>query len=262
MSTIHKYLAVFRLTFLQAAKNHNMLIGLAVFTITCLLIFSHLWQVAAAKTTTAPIDPILLLWYIALNEWVIISIPDIHNEMQQELQSGSLAYSIIRPVSYLLFKFSEGFAHLVLHLLVLGVVTFTFTYLWTDFMPFSLAQSVVMLFLGLMAGVIGLLFQMLVGLSSFWLQDVTPFAWVWEKMLFVFGGLILPLFCYPTWLQTIAQYTPFPAILGGRSGQVFDQSSDVILQLLFSVTFWIAMGVILLNVVFKRAMKILNVQGG
>jgi len=258
VAKFQKYHALFCLTFWQAAKNRNMLIGLGVFTITCLVIFSHLWQVAAI----GHLEPALLLWYIALNEWVLISIPDIHLDMQHELQSGSLAYSMVRPISYLLAKFSEGFAILTLQLLFLGVVTFAFTYFWTNLLPFNFSESLLVLFLGLMAGSLGLIFQMLVGLSSFWLQDVTPFSWVWEKLLYVFGGLILPLLCYPPLMQQIASYTPFPAILGARSALALDFSLQALIDVALSLALWLVLGILLLNFVFRRAMKILNVQGG
>jgi hypothetical protein len=33
--------------------------------------------------------------------------------------------------------------------------------------------------------------------ASFWLQEVAPVYWVWQKLLFVLGGLMLPLQVYP-----------------------------------------------------------------
>ena len=66
---------------------------------------------------------------------------------------------------------------------------------------------------GVLASTIGLLFVGLIGLSGVWLHDVTPAYWIWQKLTFVLGGLILPMEIYPPWLQRIAECTPFHAML-------------------------------------------------
>ncbi len=52
-----------------------------------------------------------------------------------------------------------------------------------------------------------------IGLLAFWLQDVAPVYWVWQKLMFVLGGLMLPLELYPVFIQRAAAFTPFPTLL-------------------------------------------------
>src|SRR5262245_37319895 len=52
-----------------------------------------------------------------------------------------------------------------------------------------------------------------IGLLAFWLEDVSPVYWVWQKLLFMLGGLMLPLELYPHVVQRAALFTPFPAML-------------------------------------------------
>lgn len=259
---MQKYVELFYLTLCQNIKNYKLLIGLAAFLITCLIIFSHLWQHVAARSNITNLDPINLLWYIAFNEWVLISIPDISMDMEHELKDGSLAYRLPRPISYIGSKFVEGAAQLILQLVALGLVTFIFTFAWTQSLPFSYGGFAIMILLGIGAGFLGLLFQMLVGLSGFWLQDTSPFSWVMEKLLFMFGGLILPLTVYPEWLQKIAFWTPFPAILGGRSALVFSMDLTNISWIVFSIILWGIIGILALRVTYSRGLQILNIQGG
>ena len=80
-----------------------------------------------------------MLWYIAFNEWVLISIPRIHEDMEQDLRTGRLAYLLPRPMSYLGSIFCESFGILIVNLSVLGTATCLFTWLYTDALPFGAA---------------------------------------------------------------------------------------------------------------------------
>jgi ABC-type uncharacterized transport system permease subunit len=59
-----------------------------------------------------------------------------------------------------------------------------------------------------------------IGLLAFWLQDVSPVYWVWQKLMFVLGGLMLPLDLYPSVVQRAAEFTPFPVLLAGPASFV------------------------------------------
>ncbi len=257
-----KYGAVFRLSVIRTLKNYKELIGLNIFLVTCLLIFSHLWKVAAAKMGVFHLDPKQLLWYIAFNEWVLIAIPEVQSDMEQDLRSGRLAYLLPRPISYLGSTFCEGLGVLVVNWLVLGVVAISFTWVSAEGMPFSLPGLGLISALTLFAGCLGMLFNMIVGLSAFWLQDVGPCAWIWEKMLFTLGGLMIPLAIYPEWLQRIAAKTPFPAILGERSALAIDFTWDRVLQVVSSMTLWGVVALTLLFFLYRRGLRILNIEGG
>lgn len=258
----NKYFALASLSFIYGLKNFKSLIGLSLFLIACLVIFSHLWQVATAKVGVAIFDPDQLLWYIALNEWVLISLPDIQLDMEHDLRSGKLAYLLPRPISYVGAKLFEGIGTLLLNLCVLGVVSFSFTWIWIGHLPFSFFALCISILLGILAGVAALIFQVLIGLSAFWVQEVAPFNWIWEKFLFVFGGLILPLSIYPNWMQMIAFCTPFPAILGARSALALDFNSEQIFQIAFSLIAWSLLGLISLAIFYRKGLRILNIEGG
>jgi ABC-2 type transport system permease protein len=262
MSKAHKYIAIFKLSFLHTLKNYKALIGLSIFLITCLVIFAHLWKIAAAKTGVVNLSPEHLLWYIAFNEWVLVSIPDTQEDMEQDLRSGRLAYLLPRPISYLGATFAEAIGALSVNLFVLGLVTFLFTWWQVGALPFHPVGLLVTIAFGFMAGLIAVIFHMLIGLSAFWLHEVSPFFWIWEKLLFMLGGLMLPLTVYPQWIQTLAHFTPFPAILGERSALALDFNLQSIATLTGSLIGWGLFGLICLLLTYRKGLRILNVEGG
>lgn len=230
--------------------------------VTCLIIFSHLWKIAAAKAGVVSLDSDQLLWYIAFNEWVLIAIPDIQLDMEHDLRSGRLSYLLPRPISYIGSVFAEGLGTLLLNLTVLGTVGFFFTWQQAGGLPFSTGTFVIALGLGILAGITGLIFHVLIGISAFWLNDVSPFSWVWEKLLFIFGGLILPLSIYPGWMQTIAHWTPFSSILGARSALALEVNFYQICWVALSLLSWSLFAILTLSFLYKKGLKILNIDGG
>lgn len=257
-----KYSAIFEISILHTIKNYKLLIGLCIFEVTCLLIFAHIWKVAVTKDNIVSLDPLLLLWYIAFNEWILIAVPDIEMDIEYELKTGQLAYCLPRPMSYLGAKLAEGMGALLLNLVVLGFVAFAFTYFWTGSLPLPPLFFIVIILLGVLGGFLSLVFTMIVGLTAFFVEEVEPWRWIWEKFLFVLGGLMLPLTVYPAWIQQVASWTPFPSILGNRSALIFNFEFSAIMGVLFSLLLWSAIGLSILYLLFKKGLKILNMEGG
>lgn len=262
MVNVEKYSAIFRLAVIHSFKNYKNLIGLGLFLVTCLLIFAHLWKLTATQTVIIHLPPDQLLWYIALNEWVLIAIPEIQQEMELDLRSGRLAYLLPRPLSYLGAIFFEGLGILYVNLFVLGLVAFLFTWVVVGIFPFDVLSFGTILVLGVLAGMVGIIFKMIVGISAFWLQEVTPFDWIWEKLLFALGGLILPLAAYPLWIQKIAYCTPFPGILGQRSALAIDFNFHSAFQVAESLLFWGFISLSCLIFFYRKGLRILEIEGG
>lgn len=254
------YLSFFRLGVLQTIRNYKSLISLCLFLIICLVIFAHLFTVVPLETKN--VSSIQLIWYIALNEWVLIAIPDVHLEIEQDLNKGYLAYRLTRPISYLGSKFFEALGIYFVQLLTLGLVNLLFVSYWSPIFPINSIELILMFIFGCLAGIVAILFQMIVGISAFWFLEVAPIHWIWEKFLFMLGGLFLPVLYFPSWMQTLARLTPFPAILGDRSGLILNFGIDEALKLSFSLLGWTVIALILLNIVYQRGLRILNIEGG
>ena len=53
----------------------------------------------------------------------------------------------------------------------------------------------------------------MLGASCLWVKQAEPMFWIWQKSMFLFGGLLWPLALYPPAVQKLAWFTPFPAML-------------------------------------------------
>ena len=116
--------------------------------------------------------------------------------------------------------------------------------------------------LGVLAGGVGLAFHALIGPCAVWLQDVSPVFWIWQKLAFVLGGLILPLEIYPTWLRSAAGWTPFSALMHGTGRMAFGLDPAFAAEVAGRLVIWGAASALLLGWLFRRGLRVLDVNGG
>lgn len=207
----HIALAGMRQTLAQRASW----LGRSVFLVLILVIFERLWHAVEAEGRLPGLSARDLVWYLAVTEWIVIGMPQPHLAMEAEVRSGEIAAVLTRPVPWLAVKVAEALGALIVRLTALGLAGFAAAWLLAGGLPREPWGLALALPLGFLAGALGTLFYALVGLCTFWLGDCAPVAWVFQKLCFLFGGLILPLALYPDWLRAFSEWTPFAALLSG-----------------------------------------------
>src|SRR6185436_6477540 len=113
-----------------------------------------------------------------------------------EVRRGDVAYQIARPVSYVGAHMARGVGTLALRAPVLLMAAFAGGLLFAGRPPQSAVLARVIV-LGAVAAVIVTTYHVAFGLLAFWLGDIAPVYWIWQKLSFVLGGLLLPLTYYP-----------------------------------------------------------------
>lgn len=258
--TLHKYLGFATISLRQALADRGELLGRATYFVVILGVFSSLWRAVSEVGLPIAADPKHLVWYLAVTEWVVLSAPQLHIDIQRDIQRGDIAYQLPRPVSYLGALLSQGLGALCVRAPTLGVLAFGSAFALTQTVPPARVLLLVLPF-ALLSMAILMALYVLLGLLAFWLTDVTPVYWVFQKALFVLGGLMLPLDFYPEWLLRLAWLTPFPALLYGPANLVLSpQSPTTSLALL--ATIWTLFTSTALLVVFRLATRSLHVKGG
>jgi ABC-2 type transport system permease protein len=262
MKTLAKYLAFVRMGAVRGVTERGELYGRMLFFPIILGVFNALWTAvgeAGMPTTGAPHD---LVWYLAATEWIALSAPLVYVEIQEDVRRGDIACHLPRPVSYLGATFCQGLGLLAVRALVLGLIAWVSAFVFTGQLPRTAALLSVIPF-GFSAAALIVASYMLMGLLAFWLVDITPVYWVWQKALFLLGGLMLPLELYPLWMQQIGAWTPFPALLAGPGGLLLSHFSlSYALLLAARLSLWALVLAAALHLVFRRATRRLQLSGG
>jgi ABC-2 type transport system permease protein len=253
-----KYLAIASVAVAQRLDERSLLISRAVFYALVLFIFSQVWNALASETG----DASSFVWYLAVTEWVLLAQPRLFAEIERDVRSGEIAYQLTRPAHYLAVKLAESVGEMLLAMTVLGCVGVITALLLTSGLPQHPLGLLFALVLGLLAGVVLLLAGAVIGLCAFWLQDCSPLYWVWQKAVFVLGGLFVPLALYPEWLRVLSLCLPFSAVIGGPGSMLLHPDPLLFALLALKLAALIAIARHVLEHVFERAIRQLTVNGG
>jgi ABC-2 type transport system permease protein len=258
---VRKYLAFAALGARQARAEPFELAGRAVFFLMILFVFSGVYRGVAAAGGNIGQSPDSVLWYIAITEWVVFSAPIVMIQMEEDIRRGDVAYQIARPASWLGARFAHGLGTLAVRAPAMLVVAFASAWLFAG-APENPAALAVGVAFGFIAAAVMTLFHVGIGVFAFWLGDIAPAYWIWQKLLFVLGGMLVPLRFYPDAFVFVAKLTPFPSLLAGPASLATGAPLMSAGALLLSLVLWTAIAGFVARVVFGRAVKQLQLNGG
>jgi ABC-2 type transport system permease protein len=258
---VGKYAAFVRLSMAHANRERGEIYGRAVFFVVILGVFSSLWHAVAQGGMPVAGDPKSLVWYLASTEWIVLSVPQVHLEMQEAIRRGDVVYQLGRPASYVAAELAASLGVLAARAPILGLTAFVCAFAFSRWIPPVHALAMVVL-LGFAAAALLTALNVWIGLLAFWLQDVSPVYWVWQKLMFILGGMMLPLALYPDLVQKIAALTPFPTLVAGPASFVFQSRLFGAGALVLRLMIWSAVTGAMLHWTFRRATKALTLNGG
>lgn len=259
-----KYWAVFKTQLLNSVAYTGDLASGSLMIITFMWIFAQLWRVAYGASGATQIAGLTLrdtLWYLMLAEVIVLSRPRLIRTIAQSVRDGSVAYLLNKPYNYLLYQCSVGLGDSVLRMganvLAGGAVVWLLVGPPPPVIGWPLALVAVLL-----AWLIDFCIAAMIGLAAFVVEEVRAFEWIYHKVLFILGGLLIPLDFYPPWLQAVAQSTPFAYTVYGPARLFVEPSLTRFGALLVGQLFWLAALALLLAFFYRRGVAELAVNGG
>lgn len=207
---MRKYARVFafsarnQVTYLPAFLMKNIFFVIIVF------IFFSLWRaVFSGRSALAGFTLAQSLWYLTLTECIELSRTHLHLRVQEEVKDGTVSLSLIRPFSYVAYHLCRGLGESVIKVLPILVEGFLLAMVMVGPLPgyfTAIPFGLVLILLGL---VVANLWTMTIGLLSFWMEEVSPITWIVQKLVFVLGGLFIPIDLFPPGLAGVARWLPF-----------------------------------------------------
>lgn len=237
--------------------------GLVVATLFYLLVsavLGALWRVAADEHGgVAGYSGVALTWYVVTTEAAVCALNiRLIEEVGEEIGNGGVAVEMLRPVPVVLVRLAvevgRGLARLAVLLvpgLLLALLTAGRPPSWA-----GVALAVPSLTLAITAN-LGL--QHALAGAAFWLRDTRATWFLYQKVVFLLGGMLLPLQVLPGALRDVALHLPFmaTAYAPGRLA-----SGHVEPGLLVEQALWGVFSLGLAVLVFARGQRRLEVVGG
>lgn len=258
---MNKYGALFLTSFKQAWYKKANLSGLLFFLFILIFIYNRLWEVIAAKGMENGLNRIFI-WYLLFAEMIILSSPKIDRILFDDIQSGTMAYYINKPVSFFLMRYAEAVGTMSVSFLIMGGFGAAVTLFLTGRPPFEWWQFPIIFAMCFASSCINILLYTAVGLCGLWLSSIRTLGMAVERLAFILGGAIFPLSIYPDWFIDIAKWTPFYSFYYLTIKLVYDFSWNNLEEALALNCFWVALIGAFVAFTYCKLTKRVNIYGG
>ncbi|WP_246066814.1 ABC transporter permease [Paenibacillus koleovorans] len=260
-----KYTAVGRIT----VRSHLAYVAdfafRSLFLLLILYIFMQVWTVTFEGEGTDRIEGYTykqIIWYLIVAESVILAFPKLVAKIETEVKNGDVGYQLLRPIHYVLYHYSAFMGEALIRFMVnlaigsmLGIAVFG----WSTPSLVSLAALAVVL---LGAFTIQYAMNMMVALCAFWVEETRGLDFVYSKLLFTIGGMLLPLEMFPGALQTISGWLPFQGIAYFTAKTAVRFEAAEWIRMIGIQLIWIVVLMAGAFAVYRKGVKKLHVNGG
>ena len=244
-------------------------------------VFMALWMAAFDISGRAEVGGYRLaemVWYLAMTETITLSGSRVFVEISEAVKAGDLAYTLARPLSYPVYQVANSLGNSAPRFLLNLAVAAVVVGLGMRQMPVLSPSTMLginsaegagslpglLAFLGMaaLALLLDALIAVLIGLLAFWIEEVMPVFWIYQKLLFTVGGLFLPLEMFPDWLRRAAEWLPFQFIAYAPARAFVAFESGFVLRAVSGQVAYIAVLGALMALVWRRAQRRMVMHGG
>ncbi|RLD04881.1 MAG: hypothetical protein DRI56_10455 [Chloroflexota bacterium] len=259
-----KYWAIFKTQVINSLAYPTEIMWRSMAILIFLWVFTFLWRVAFDNSSTTILAGLTLhdtLWYLMLAETIELSRPRFANTIAQSVKDGSIAYLLCKPYDFLLYQLSVNAGDTVFRL----ILTFIFgsALIWRMVgAPPDIWGWPLTLIAFSFGWLINFCLTALIGLAAFVVEEVTPFTWIYQKLIFILGGMMIPIDFYPPWLQNISKALPFSYVMYGPARLFVSPDLERFATLLAGQLAWVAVLGVLVSVAYRRGLRRLAINGG
>ena len=264
MKRIAKYWYIFQTTLINSLAYPGELIGRSLMMIPFMWVFSQLWKVTFSAAGSTVINGLTLqdtLWYLMMAETIELGRPPLARTISENIKDGSIAYLLNKPYDFMLYQLSSSMGETIFRA-VLNAIFGGATIWFLVGAPAHPAGWIIALPAILGAWVLHFCVNAMIGLVAFGLEDVSAFVWIYQKLAFIFGGLLIPLDFYPRWLQIITRALPFSSTIYGPARLFVSPTWELFASVMSLQILWIVILGVSLTLVYRRGLEQLTVNGG
>jgi len=264
MKSFSKYWSIFQITLLNSLAYPGELVGRSLMIIPFMWVFHQLWKITFSAAGTDVMNGLTLsntLWYLMMAETIELGRPPLARTMSENVKDGSIAHILNKPYDFLLYQFSATMGETIFRAM-LNAIFGGLTVWWLVGAPQHPEGFLIALPAILGAWVLHFCINAMIGLSAFVVEDVSAFVWIYQKLAFIFGGMLIPLDFYPQWLQVIAKFLPFSSAIYGPARLFVTPSVELFVNVMSLQLVWVLVLSFFLIVAYHRSLTQLTINGG
>jgi ABC-2 type transport system permease protein len=263
---MRKYLFILKATLIESLQYvMNIFLGFITFFII-LFVFMNLWDYIYSDSANliSGYSKQQMIWYVILTEiiWFGMRNQTLSFQISNDIKSGSIAYSINKPYHYITYIVAKHLGEIAVKAVLFVTAGFVIGYCFLGSLPEIKLYRLPLLLLSLALGMlINTFLKMSISVLSFWIEDSTPFHWLYDKMIIVLG-IMFPVEVFPLWAQPAIRYSPIFVVTYGPAKLVIDYHSRMALTVQSAQGIYLVLSLTVLLLLYRKGVKKLNVNGG
>jgi len=246
---------------LRVVAGRGELAVMIVFYVIVVSVLAGLWRVAidGAGGSVAGYGVVAITWYVVCTEATVLCLGNrLISDAGRDIGSGAVAVELLRPASVLGVRVAGELGRSLPRLGVLVVAGAVLAVVTAGAPPRPVALLLALPSL-VMAVACNIVAQHAFAAVAFWIRDAGSAWFLYQKLIFILGGMLIPLEALPGWLQRTASVLPFRAMSYAPARLA---SGHIEPMLLLEQVAWLAALVGAATALFRAGERRLQVVGG
>lgn len=265
VAKIIKYTYVFKTSVSEALVYVVDFLGRSAFFAFIIAIYLMLWRVIF-DSGTGSLEGFTLnkmIWYLIITEIVTLSNTPFYGEVSTDVKTGNIAYLLNKPYNYVTYSFFNNIGKIFVKMLVNTFVGISIGLIFVGPLVGFQWISLPFVILAILGGIIlDYMINFTLALTAFWVEENMPFRWIYQKLVFTLGGMLLPLDLFPEAIAGVSKKLPFAFVTYGPAKLLVDFNIDLWISVFMGQCIYLGIITVICYWTFKKGVKNLNVNGG
>ena len=261
-----KYLYIYKseiMTNLQYV--FDILVGFISYCIM-IFIFLNLWQYIYSdpKELINGYSMNQMIWYVIITEilWMSLGGRKLCAKISEDVKSGNIAYNINKPYNYVEYSLFNHLGQATVKFILVTIIGMILGVLFLNTFPsLNILQILGILLSCVLATIRSIFLITSLGLLSFFIEDATPFYWLYSKMILVIGTLF-PIEFFPSIMQPFIKFSPIYVVSYGPAKLFVDFSNAEFIKIIIAQIIYLIISFTICHLIYKKGVRKLNVNGG
>ncbi len=261
-----KYTVIYKSVLLENLQYvANVALGFLTYFVF-IYIYIRLWgyMYRTPKELIAGYTKEQMIWYVMMTEMLYFgsNANVVAGEVARDIRGGNIAYLMNKPYHYTLYILAKYTGEWSVRMPMYAVFAVLIGAVLVGPLPhFQWITVPVMVLCAILGITINAVFKLCISLFSFWIEDTTPFQWIYNKLILVVG-ILFPVEIFPQALQPLLKLTPIYTVCYGPAKLVVDFSLEKCAEILAAQAVYLGVGVGLMFLIYRKGGKRLYVNGG
>ena len=258
-----KYWHVGKINLINSLAYRMDVLAQSLFFGLIIYIFINLWKVIySGNQVIEGFTIAMMIWYLVMTESIVTSPGRLMEEIGNEIQSGDIAQKLNKPYNYVLFHYASSLAKSMFRFGITFFIAGMIAYIFVGGFPVFWAGLPLIAITVFLALSLHFLMSAFLGVFVLWLEDAKALNFIYNKIVFVLGGMLLPLEIFPDWLARIGKALPFSYVAYFPAKLWVMFSWELLLEVIVGQIMWIIILIFLTVIAYKISFRRISINGG